>query len=212
MLKPNEEAELRRRAKVAISDSGSDAAAVELLRLLVQLDDQKDIRWYQYGEALRSLGRSAEAEQALLKARSLAPEKNRCWVEVRLAMVATQRGQLQSAEEWFRLATDSEGCEGWPWVLRAVNLMQLESMPAARECLYTAKQHANVDLDEVLVNEGLIERYYGNYEGARNLAHRALEIDPTSQAARQLLTSIEGAIEARSFVCSLAERGEYHSP
>jgi tetratricopeptide (TPR) repeat protein len=206
MLNPGEEAELRRRAKEALDAFGPSAATLEYLRLLVQIDAHNSIGWFNYGDSLRSVGRLIDAERALLTARELAPEKRRFTVDSRLAMVASQRGAPQDAEHWFQLATADVECEGWVWVLRAINLINMEAMPLAKQCLKTARERGNVDLDEILLNEALIERHAGNYELAATEARKALDLDPNYHPALQLLESICGAIEARVFASSLAEK------
>jgi tetratricopeptide (TPR) repeat protein len=206
MLNPDDEAELRRRAKESLDALGPSAAALEFFRLLVQIDTHEAISWFNYGDSLRSVGRLIDAERALLNARELAPEKRRFTVDSRLATVASRRGAPQDAEHWFQLATGDEECEGWVWVLRAINLINMEAMPLAKECLKTARERGNVDLDEILLNEALIERHAGNYELAATVARKALDIDPNYHPALQLLESIHGAIEAKVFASSLAEK------
>jgi len=203
MVNPEDEAELRRRAKESLDAFGPGAATLEFLQLLVRLDTHKATDWFNYGDSLRSVGRLVDAERALLTARELAPEKRRSTVDSRLAMVASRKGAPQDAEHWFQLATEDQECPGWVWVLRAINLIDMEAMQLARECLKTARDRGNVDMDEVLLNEALIERHAGNYEVAAAKARRALDIDKNYQPARQLLESIQGATEATAFVTVL---------
>ena len=205
MLNPDDEAELRRRARESLDAFGPSAAALEFLRLLVQLDTHKATSWFNYGDSLRSVGRLVDAERALLTARELAPEKHRHTVDARLAMVASERGALEDAEHWFEQATKEEECPGWVWVLRAVNLIHMELMPLAAQCLKMAREHEAADLDEVLLNEALIARHAGNYELAAARATKALEIDPSYKPAAQLLESIRGVVEAKAYVDSLGD-------
>jgi tetratricopeptide (TPR) repeat protein len=205
-LSPDDEAELRKRAADSLDAFGPSAAALEFFRLLVQIDTHKAITWFNYGDSLRAVGRLIDAERALLTARELAPERRRFAVDARLAMVASQRGAPGDAEHWFQLATEDEECEGWVWVLRAINLINMEAMPLAKECLKTARERGNVDLDEILLNDALIERHAGNYELSATEARKALEIDKGYQPALQLLEAIRGAIEAKIFVSSLGQK------
>jgi tetratricopeptide (TPR) repeat protein len=206
MLGPDDEVELRRKAKESLDSFGPSAAALEFLRLLVQLDTHKATSWFNYGDSLRSVGRLIDAKRALLTARELAPSKHHFTIDSRLAMVASKMGAPQDAEHWFQLATEDKECPGWVWVLRAVNLIDMEAMLLAKECLKTARERGNVDLDEVFLNEALIERHAGNYELAASDARKALDVDQNYQPARQLLESIRGAIEAKTIASSLAEK------
>jgi tetratricopeptide (TPR) repeat protein len=177
----------------------------ELFEALVRVNPDDGMAWFSLGDALRSIGRLKEAEEALLTARELAPKSHRFTVDARLGMVVAKSGSPADAEKWFRLATSDSECPGWVWVLRAANLIRKESTKLARECLKAAKLRDEVDLEEVLLNEALIERCEGNYEAAARCAEDALKIDPNYEPAQELLVSIRGAVEAKSYIKRLLE-------
>jgi tetratricopeptide (TPR) repeat protein len=191
---------LRARARSSLETRGPCAEAAELYEALVKVDPRDGLAWLNLGDSLRSVGRFREAEEALLTARELAPTANKFTVDARLGMVLSKRGSPLEAEKWFRLATSSSDCPGWVWVLRAANLTRRESSKLARECLRAAKLRGDVDLEEVLLNEALIDRALGNYQDAIRNAQAALDIDPDYSPARELLSSIRGAADAREHV------------
>jgi tetratricopeptide (TPR) repeat protein len=198
---PKHAAELQERIEKALKDE-EPCTAVELLAARVTQEDCSGRTWFDYGDSLFAVGRLIEAQKALLMARNLAPLKQ-FNVDARLGMVASSMGS-SDAERCFALAVQSSECPGWVWILRAVNLIKLESIELARECLTIAKERGNIDLDEVLVNEALIERHASNYILATEYAEAALQIDPESIPARQILASIAGAGDAQRYVRSLS--------
>jgi tetratricopeptide (TPR) repeat protein len=206
-LTPAQAEELRARAKKSWDDVGGSAETAELFRVLVRVDPGDGFAWFCWGDSLRAIGRFREAEEALLTSRDLAPKSQLFTVDARLGMLLAKSGSPAEAEKWFRLATSSSECPGWAWVLRAVNLIRMESIKLARECLRAAKLRGDVDLEEVMLNEALIDRYLGNYEDATRGAEGALEIDANYQPARDLLDQLRGAAEARVYATGLMETG-----
>jgi len=190
--------QLRARAEKSLDDFGPSAETAELFRVLVRTDPDHALTWYNRGDSLRSIGRFREAQEALLAARELMPKSNLFIVDTRLALVFSKSGSPADAEKWFRLATSSTDCPGWVWLLRADNLMRMESSKLARECLNTARLRGEVDLEELLLNEALIDRYLGNYEEAARGAEEALKLDPDYQPAKDFLESLRGAAAAKS--------------
>lgn len=199
-LLPEDAENLLRLAREAYDQSGPSARVAELLRVYVSVVPDNGLAWFQYGDSLRSIGRFRDAEQALLTARDLAPKARRFAVEARLAMLFSKRESPRQAEKWFRLATSDSGCPGWIWCLRGANLLRMESIRLARDCLKTALAHEEVDREEVLLNLGLAARCAGEYDDAARCAKEALEIDPNYLPAKELLDSIEGAKQAQDHV------------
>jgi tetratricopeptide (TPR) repeat protein len=206
-LAPEQVELVRARAETALGDSGSSAETAELYQLLVRIDPRDGMAWFNLGDALRTIGRLQEAEEALVTARELAPKAHRFTVDARLGMLLTKKGSPAEAEKWFRLATSNSECPGWVWVLRAANLRRKESHRLARECLKTARRRGNFDLEEVLLNEALIDCCEGNYGDAADRAAEALKLDPNYLPAKELLASVQGAAEARRFVKRLQDAG-----
>lgn len=201
-LSPKDVENLLRKAQTAYELSGPSAKVAELLRLYVGVVIDNGLAWFQYGDSLRSIGRFRDAEQALLTARDLAPRARRFAVEARLAMLYSKSESPRQAEKWFRLATSDSDCPGWVWCLRGANLIRMESIRLATDCLSTALARGDVDREEVLLNLGLAARCVGEYEKAAVHAKEALELDPNYSPARDLLDSVEGAIEASASATS----------
>lgn len=198
---------LLRCAREAYETSGPSAIVAEYLRIYVTAVTDDALAWFQYGDSLRVIGRLREAEQALLTARDLAPKERRFAVDARLGMVASKRHAPHQAEKWFRLATSDSECPGWVWCLRGVNLLRMESIKLAQDCLKTALHREEVDRDEVLLNLALAARYMGEYEKAAEYAKEALVIDPNYSSAKELLASIQGAKEAQDSANSKIREG-----
>lgn len=206
-LLPKDVENLLRLAQEAYEQSGPSARVAELLRVYVSVVSDNGLAWFQYGDSLRSIGRYREAEQALLTARDLAPKTRRFAVEARLGMWCSKRDSAQQAEKWFRLATADSGCPGWVWCLRGANLLRMESVRLARDCLKAALAREDVDREEALLNLGLAARRMREYDDAARYAKEALEIDSDYLPARELLDSIEGAKQARDDANQPAAQG-----
>jgi len=186
------------RARALSDELDTDAHIVELLSVYVKFDSQNGIAWFHFGDALRSVGRLQEAEEALLKAVDLAPKASRFAVYARIGMVVAKRGSPSDAEKWYRVATSEAGCPGWMWCLRGANLLRTEAYRLAQSCLETALISEDVVKEEVFLNFALLERAQRHYEEARKHLNDALAIDPNYDEAKRVLQSlvgIEGTIE-----------------
>jgi tetratricopeptide (TPR) repeat protein len=171
----------------------------------VKFDPNRGVAWLYLGNALRTVGRLQEAEEALLKAADLAPSARIFEAYARIGMLMTTRGAPSEAEKWFRSATSAAECPGWVWSLRGANLYRAESYRLAKSCLETAFITEDVDKDEVLLNLGLLERAQRRYEEARKYANDALAIDPNYDSAKRLLQSLVGIEETIEFAASAAK-------
>lgn len=195
---PEDLENLLRLAQEAYEQSGPSARVAELLRTYVDVVPDNGLAWFQFGDSLRSIGRYREAEQALLTARGLAPRTHRFAVEARLGMLCSKRDSPRQAEKWFRIATSDSDCPGWVWCLRGANLLRMESIRLARDCLKAALDREDVDREEGLLNLGLAARTVREYDDAARYAKEALEIDPGYSPAKELLDSLEGAKQAQN--------------
>jgi tetratricopeptide (TPR) repeat protein len=193
------------RALAIMDDPDTDVHIVELLSVYVKLDPHRGVAWLYLGDALRTVGRLQEAEEAILKAADLAPSSHIFDVYARMGMLMTKRGSPSEAEKWYRSATSAAECPGWVWSLRGANLSRAESYRLAKSCLETALITEDVDKDEVLLNLGLIERAQRCYEKARKHANDALAIDPNYDQAKRLLQSLVGIEETIQFAACAAK-------
>jgi tetratricopeptide (TPR) repeat protein len=73
-LAPDQVELVRSRAETALGGSGSSAETAELYQLLVRIDPRDGMAWFNLGDALRTIGRLQESEEALLTAREPAPK------------------------------------------------------------------------------------------------------------------------------------------
>jgi tetratricopeptide (TPR) repeat protein len=193
------------RARAMMDDQDTDVHIVELLSVYVKVDPHRGVAWLYLGDALRTVGRLQEAEEALLKAADLAPSSHIFEAYARMGMLMTDRGSPSEAEKWYRSATSAAECPGWVWSLRGANLSHAESYRLAKSCLETAFITEDVDKDEVLLNLGLIERAQRRYEEARKYANDALAIDPNYDQAKRLLQSLVGIEETIEFAACAAK-------
>jgi tetratricopeptide (TPR) repeat protein len=191
------------RARALSNIPDENVHIVELLSVYVKFESQHGFAWFLFGDALRSVGRLKEAEEALLKAVDLAPKENRFLVYMRIGMLMTKRGSPSDAEKWYRVATSEAGCPGWMWCLRGENLLRTEAYGLAKTCLEAALISEDVVKEEVFLNLALMERAQRLYAEARKHLHDALAIDPNYDEAKRVLQSLVG-IEDTIKVAALA--------
>jgi tetratricopeptide (TPR) repeat protein len=187
------------RARTLSDLPNTDLQIVELLSVYVRSEPYHGIAWFHFGDALRVVGRLAEAEEALRRALDLAPESKRFAVYARIAMAMGKRGSPEDSEKWYRLATSEAGCPGWLWCLRGANLLRSETHALARTCFEAALKSEDVEKDEVFLNLALLARMQRRYDQARQYLQEALQIDPNYDEAKKVLESlagIENTIEA----------------
>lgn len=200
------------RALLLMSHQNTDVHLVELLSVYVKFKPEHGLAWFYLGDALITVGRLPEAEQALLKAVDLAPQpSSRFIVYASIAKLMTQRGSPAEAEKWFHIATAEVGCPGWVWVLRGVNLLNTEVYRLAKSCFETAMTCEDAPKDEVLLNLALLERAQRHYQEARKYADDACAMDPNYTDAQILFQSLAGIEETVDFAAQVAERAEHES-
>jgi tetratricopeptide (TPR) repeat protein len=198
--------ELLARARALADMPETDVHIVELLSVYVRFDSQNGIAWFHLGDALRNIGRLKEAEDALLKAVSLAPSTSKFAVYARIGMVTAKRSSPSDAEKWYRLATADAGCPGWMWCLRGANLLRTEDYALAKTCLEAALTSDDVVRDEVFLNLALIARAQKHYDEARALLEQALALDANNEDTKAVLASIRDIEKSVAEAASIAER------
>ena len=196
------------RARAIMDDPDMDVHIVELLSVYVKFEPQRERgadAWFYLGDALLTIGRLQEAEEALLKAADLAANSGTSPAYAQLGLLMTDRGSPSEVEKWFRAATSAALCPGWVWSLRAENLYRGGSYELAKSCLETALTTEDVDKEEVFLNLGLLERAQRRYEEARKHANDALAIEPSYDKAKKLLQSLVGIEETIEFAARAAK-------
>lgn len=187
-----------------IADVENDVRIVELLSEYVKLKPDRGMAWFYLGDALRTIGRLKDAEEALTRALDLAPKSHRFTVYARMAMLMQKREGPAEAETWYRLATAEPSCPAWMWCLRGANLISTESYRLAKSCLESALSGEDVDKEEAYLNLALIARAERRYQDARVYSQNALEIDSEYSDAKAVLQSIENIEKTIEKAASIA--------
>lgn len=190
--------ELLRQAKLA-HEQEREAVVAELLGPYLERRTNDDYAWFLFGDALRVMGLTDEAERALLKAVELSPGPD--WVlQITLAHLYKDAGNHVEAERWFELAAEDEGAseQAWFWVLRGSNLASHGQFKQAEKCFRQAIALGDDNRDEALLNLGYVLRSQGRYLEARRQFRQALDLNPDYGLAEKALLSLEGIEKAVS--------------
>lgn len=188
--------ELMTQAKMA-HEQGREPLVAELLgRYLERRPDDPDA-WFLFGDSLRVMGLTDEAEHALLKAVELSDGPD--WVlQLTLAHLYKDAGNFAEAERWFELAAEDESAcsQAWFWILRGSNLASQGQFQQAEHCFREAVALDDDNRDEALLNLGYVLRAQGRYLEARQQFQQALEINPDYAPAEKALQSLIGIEKA----------------
>lgn len=190
--------ELLRQAKSA-HEQESEAVVAELLGPYLERRAGDDYAWFLFGDALRVMGLTDEAERALLKAVELSPGPD--WVlQLTLAHLYKDAGNHVEAERWFELAAEDEAAaeQAWFWVLRGSNLASHGQFKHAEKCFRQAVALGDDNRDEAMLNLGYVLRAQGRYLEARRQFRQALDLNPDYVLAEKALQSLEGVDKAIS--------------
>ena len=190
--------ELLHQAKMA-HEQEREAVVAELLGPYLEYRSQDSYAWFLFGDALRVIGLSDEAERALLKAVELSPGPD--WVlQMTLAHLYKDNGNHVEAEKWFELAAEDDAAaeQAWFWVLRGSNLASHGQFKQAEKCFRQAVALQDDNRDEAYLNLGYVLRSQGRYFEARRQFQQALELNPDYALADRALQSIDGIEKAIS--------------
>jgi tetratricopeptide (TPR) repeat protein len=190
--------ELLRQAKMA-HEQEREAVVAELLGPYLERRPKDDYAWFLFGDSLRVMGLTDEAERALLRAVELTPGPD--WVlQLTLAHLYKDVGNYVEAERWFELAAEDEAAseQAWFWVLRGSNLAGHGQFKQAEKCLRQAISLGDDNKDEAHLNLGNVLRAQGRYLEARRQYQFALDLNPEYALAEKCLHSLEGVEKATS--------------
>ena len=183
-------------AKELEKKDNHEATIVALLGPYLEARPKDAAAWFSYGSALRILGRSNEAMQALSTALDLAPPKRKFSVSAQIAILAREYRSPAEAKAWFDRAANDPYCDvGWVWLLRGANLAVLGEWDEALSSYKKAMSLPEVDKDEALLNMAKIYRAKGDYREALRLASQALAVR-ASDEARSFINGLEGIQDA----------------
>ncbi len=191
--------ELLNQAKQA-HEQEREAIVAELLGPYLERRPTDDYAWFLFGDSLRVIGLTDEAERALLKAVELSPGPD--WVlQLTLAHLYKDSGNHVEAERWFELAAEDESAaeQAWFWVLRGSNLASHGQFKHAEKCFRQAVALGDDNRDEAMLNLGYVLRAQGRYVEARRLFRQALDINPDYVLAEKAIQSLDGIEKAIAF-------------
>jgi tetratricopeptide (TPR) repeat protein len=190
--------ELLRQAKAA-HEQEREPLVAELLGPYLERRQDDDYAWFLFGDALRVMGLTDEAERALLKAVELSPGPD--WVlQLTLAHLYKDAGNHVEAERWFELAAEDEAAaeQAWFWILRGSNLASHGQFKQAEKCFRQAIALGDDNRDEALLNLGYCLRAQGRYLEARRQFRQALDLNPEYTLAEKAIHSLNGIEKAIS--------------
>jgi tetratricopeptide (TPR) repeat protein/tRNA A-37 threonylcarbamoyl transferase component Bud32 len=156
-------------------DANQPDLAARLLQRALAEDAESAPLWGRYGQALRRLGRIAEAVDAFSRAVELDPRAGWSWNGLGMAQSALRR--LDSALESFQRAAMINPNDVWAWYNQGDTLLQLgrrdEALAMLQRAINADPSHA-----ESWAKLGQAQRLDGQFEASLAAYDRALSFQP----------------------------------
>jgi len=178
---------VHRRAQLAI-DQGRLEEAEQWLQRAVALDKTSAGGWEAYAILLGQMGRHGEALAKLRKAAALAPDSGR--YPYLMALVQAEAGDQKMTEELFRKAVEIDPEYDRAWYNLGLLLAGQERLKEALEAIRQAEA-VNQQTPEYPFALATIYLRLGDKEAAREVAIKAVKINPRYQPAVQFLLELE---------------------
>ncbi|MBI4618142.1 MAG: tetratricopeptide repeat protein [Planctomycetes bacterium] len=175
-------------------DAEHAASALQWAEAL--LEDVPDLWpvWLVYGWALTELTRYEAAQVAIRRGIRLAPREKIALAFCQMGHHYYDRGNLSSAIEWYRKATEVDPARGAPWIYLG-DAIRTSGRPAeALVCHRRAVRLARPP-DEAHLNVALDLRALGRYRQALVHVRKALAIDPEYKSAKILEEDLIQALD-----------------
>jgi tetratricopeptide (TPR) repeat protein len=187
---------LEERLELAREKSGEalDSQVLELLPPYLRARPDDGAAWLLLGNALRAVGRYAEAADALKKALALASDGARSGIWCALGMLYQVSHSAAEARAWFDLATRGDVCKD-AWVLRGENHLRLQEYPEAIRCFSHGTTLTSEQYDRAVLNLAHAYRATQDYRKALRCAQQVLRRFPESKAAEHLIRELAPLIE-----------------
>jgi len=184
-------ATLEERLELAKQKSGAhlDCQVIELLKPYLGAWPQDGYAWLLFGEALRGVGRYAEAAEALKKALALSPDRARSRIWCTLGHLYQKSASPAEAKPWFDLATREDPVAG-AWVARGENLLLLQEYPEAIRCFTRATSLDSENYQEAVLGLARAYRAMQDYPKALRCAQQVLRKNPACAQAQLLLDEL----------------------
>jgi tetratricopeptide (TPR) repeat protein len=170
------------------------ALTVELARLHLALCPDDRTALLIYGNALVSLARYAEARAAYEHALALSTTENRASVLRRLGELCDARYEAREAERYYREAIAAAPNHASAYIYLGALLAKTGRLEEAEAIHARATECTEGEIQEALLNLGLVRRGRGDYLGALESLRRAVSLDPTDSAANEALDDIEALL------------------
>ena len=184
--------EMRRLAEEANADEMPASAVLLYRKLLAKGDDRPSIR-LQLSENLRQLERFSEAEQVIDEVKEV-PDSKRWLIFLSKGEISMDKGDLASAEFYFRECAFAKPESTVPWVYLGRALFRLGRATEAIEALQSGLR-ATGDIDEVHLNLGLYARSIGDFPTAKKHLVKAAEMDSSCEKAKNALRDVSMCLE-----------------
>jgi tetratricopeptide (TPR) repeat protein len=199
-----EQAAIREKLNELAKISCGEPHVILLLAEYVDRHPEDVVAASAYGDALRVVGRSADAVHVLKRAFDYAKNAStKASIAIRIAMTLESTAAVE-AERWYASASElDQSLPGWAWILRGANLARIERFDAAIDCYGRALKSKDVDRDEALKNLALTYRALGDYGSATAYLKRALKMNPNDRELTRLKAGLDDLESTRRFVVAL---------
>lgn len=172
---------------------GRDMLAATVLlaeRYLASFPDDAFI-WLYYGASLGQMSRFKEGVEALRRAARLFRKDSIQWAYSHLGQLYERKGNLRTAERWYRRAIEVKPSDASYCILIGVALANNGRLKKAEAAYRRAIRCKEGCLEEAFLNLGITLRNLGKHAEARRCLQHALGIDPKYKEVRDALADVE---------------------
>ena len=176
-----------------------EAATAEHARSYLKSYPDDGAAWLILGEVLCDVAKYDESAKALRRAIKLFRPDRRDMPYANMGHLYREKGNLRTAERWYRKAVEVNPKVGTSWIFLGAVLAKQGRFAEAKRCHRRAVKlgAGSSDADEAHLNIGLILRAQADYVGALKCFDEAIRLDPNYKAAKEARQDVLEAIKFR---------------
>jgi tetratricopeptide (TPR) repeat protein len=189
------ESQLRRLRELSDAKPGQ---TVRLAEAFLRVYPEHGPTWVTLGIARTEMAQYAEARKAFRSAIRLCPPDLLSVPYAQLGHLYKQKGDLRSANRWYRKAIDASPNKADGYIYSGAVLALRGKLKEAETQHRLATRCSRGCIDEAFLNLGLVLRAQEKYSAAAACFRRALALDPAYAEAKRALADVAGLVSKKA--------------